>query len=141
MAPASTKRTVRSHTNGELGAQHLGQEVTLCGWVAKRRDHGGLVFADLRDRYGLTQIVFDPALPGGAEAHEKAGRIRGEWVLWVKGTVRRRPEGMANTRMVTGEIEVACTDIEILSEAKTPPFAIEDEIDVAETLRLKHRYL
>ncbi len=134
-------RTTRSHTCGELRKLNLGQEITLCGWVAKRRDHGGLVFADLRDRYGITQIVFDPALSGGKDAHERAAKIRGEYVLWVKGKVRARPEGMTNSKMVTGEIEVACTDIVILSEAKTPPFAIEDDVDVAETIRLKYRYL
>lgn len=137
----NVKRTVRSHTCGELRASQLGQEVMLCGWVSKRRDHGGLIFADLRDRYGVTQIVFDPTLAGGAAAHERAGRIRSEFVIWCKGKVRNRPAGMTNTKLVTGEIEVACTDIEILSEAKTPPFPIEDEIDVAETVRLKYRYL
>ena len=113
----------------------------MCGWVSKRRDHGGLVFADLRDRYGLTQIVFDPALSGGAKAHETAGRIRSEFVIWCKGKVRRRPEGMTNAKMATGEIEVACTDLTILSEAKTPPFSLTDDAEVAETVRLKYRYL
>ena len=113
----------------------------LCGWISKRRDHGGLVFADLRDRYGLTQIVFDPALESGSKAHEVAGKIRSEFVIWCKGKVRGRPSGMSNSKMATGEIEVACTDLVILSEAKTPPFSIEDETDVAETVRLKYRYL
>jgi len=134
-------RTVRSHTCGELKASNLDHEVTLCGWIAKRRDHGGLVFADLRDRYGITQIVFDPALAGGSKAHEAAGKIRGEYVIWCKGKVRRRPDGMTNLKHATGEIEVACTDLIILSEAKTPPFPIEDDIDVQETVRLKYRYL
>lgn len=137
----SAPRTVRSHTCGELKASDIGKEVTLCGWVGKRRDHGGLIFADLRDRYGVSQVVFDPALAGGKDAHERAGRIRSEFVIWCKGKVRKRPEGMTNTKLATGEIEVACTDITILSEAKTPPFPIEDEIDVAETVRLKYRYL
>lgn len=144
MPAASTgpvKRTVRSHTCGQLRASDLGKEITLCGWVSKRRDHGGLVFADLRDRYGLTQIVFDPALAGGEKAHETAGRIRSEYVIWVKGKVRHRPEGMTNPKMLTGEIEVACTDIMILSEAETPPFSLTDDSDVAETIRLKYRYL
>src|SRR3954463_16804754 len=110
------QRTVRSHTCGQLRASDIGKEVMLCGWVSKRRDHGGLVFADLRDRYGLTQIVFDPALTDGKEAHETAGKIRGEFVLWIKGKVRRRPDGMTNPKMSTGEIEVACTDLVILSE-------------------------
>ena len=134
-------RTVRSHTCGELRAANLGQEVTLCGWISKRRDHGGLVFADLRDRYGVSQIVFDPTLADGLKAHETAGRIRSEFVIWCKGKVRHRPDGMTNTKMATGEIEVACHDLVILSEAKTPPFAIEDDVDVAETMRLKYRYL
>jgi aspartyl-tRNA synthetase len=113
----------------------------LCGWVAKRRDHGGLVFCDLRDRYGLTQIVFDPALVDGTGAHDTAGRLRSEFVIWCKGKVRHRPDGMTNAKLATGAIEVACTDLVILSEAKTPPFAIDDDIEVAETLRLKYRYL
>jgi aspartyl-tRNA synthetase len=131
----------RSHTCGELSKKNLGQEVTLCGWVGKRRDHGGLVFVDLRDRYGFTQIVFDPNIAGGAKAHQTAGALRSEFVLWCKGKVRERPAGMTNTKMVTGEIEIACTDLFILSEAKTPPFAIEDDADVAEMTRLKYRYL
>ena len=137
----AASRFIRSHTCGQLSKKNLGEEVTLCGWVAKRRDHGGLVFVDLRDRYGLTQIVFDPAIAGGANAHETASALRSEFVLWCKGKVRARPEGMMNSKMGTGEIEVACTDLKILSEAKTPPFAIDDEVDVAETLRLKYRYL
>jgi len=135
------QRTVRSHTCGELRSANLGQEVALTGWVSKRRDHGGLVFADLRDRYGVTQVVFDPALPGAEKAHEIAGKIRGEYVIWCKGKVRNRPAGMTNTKLATGEIEVICTELVILSEAETPPFAIEDEINVAETVRLKYRYL
>jgi aspartyl-tRNA synthetase len=138
-------RFVRSHTCGELGLGNLDQEVTLCGWVAKRRDHGGLVFCDLRDRYGLTQITFDPAFLGAQTVTQaimdKAHQIRGEYVLWIRGKVRRRPQGMTNPKLKTGEIEVACSELEILSEAKTPPFAIEDDIDVSENLRLKYRYL
>src|SRR3954466_2032679 len=97
----TTRRPIRSHTCGELRANMLGQEVMLCGWISKRRDHGGLVFADLRDRYGLTQIVFDPALSGGVAAHETAGRIRSEFVIWCKGNVRKRPEGMTNSKLST----------------------------------------
>jgi aspartyl-tRNA synthetase len=137
----SQKRTNRTHTCGELGVKQLNEEVMLCGWVAKRRDHGGLIFIDLRDRYGLTQIVFDPAIAGGAMAHELAGKLRSEFVLWCKGKVRARPEGMTNSKLATGAIEVACHDLVILSEAKTPPFPIEDEIDVAEQVRLEYRYL
>ena len=134
-------RTTRTHTCGELRATHLGQQVSLCGWVSKRRDHGGLIFIDLRDRYGLSQVVFDPALAGGAKAHELAGKLRSEFVIWGKGTVRKRPEGMTNKNMPTGEIEIACSELTILSEAKTPPFALDDETDVAENIRLKYRYL
>ncbi|MGE0614138.1 MAG: aspartate--tRNA ligase [Bacteriovoracia bacterium] len=135
------KRRVRSHTCGELKKSDLGQEVVLCGWASKRRDHGGVIFVDLRDRYGLTQVVFDPAIAGGADAHKVADAVRSEFVLWCKGKVRARPAGMTNPKMPTGEIEVACTEVEILSEAKTPPFAIEDDVDVAEMMRLKYRYL
>ena len=137
----SQKRTNRTHTCGDLGVNHLNQEVMLCGWVAKRRDHGGLIFIDLRDRYGLTQIVFDPSLMKDAAVFEKAGKLRSEYVLWCKGSVRGRPEGMQNSKLTTGQIEVACHDLVILSEAKTPPFPIEDEIDVAEQVRLEYRYL
>ena len=109
-----TTRFVRSHTCGELGTAFLEQEVQLCGWVAKRRDHGGLVFCDLRDRYGVTQITFDPAFPGTAAIMEKAHELRSEFVVWVSGKVRRRPGGMTNAKLKTGEIEVACTGLEIL---------------------------
>src|SRR5579872_4668346 len=93
----ASQRMVRTHTCGDLKASDIGKEVTLCGWISKRRDHGGLVFADLRDRYGLTQVVFDPALPNGAGAHETAGKIRSEFVIWCKGKVRHRPDGMTNS--------------------------------------------
>lgn len=135
------KRTVRSHTCGELKALNINEEITLCGWVAKRRDHGGLIFIDLRDRHGLTQVVFDPAIEGGKNAHDLGQKLRSEYVIWVKGKVRARPNGMKNEKLATGEIEIASTDLEILSEAKTTPFLIEDEVDVAETTRLKYRYL
>ena len=146
------KKTNRSHTCGELGVNHLNAVVTLCGWVAKRRDHGGLIFIDLRDRYGITQIVFDPATSTGVtsanegkkeidDAFELAGSLRSEYVVWVKGTVRNRPQGMENANLVTGKIEVLCHDLVILSVAKTPPFPIEDDVDVAEQVRLEYRYL
>ena len=135
------KKTQRSHTCGELGVNHLNQEVMLCGWVAKRRDHGGLIFIDLRDRYGLTQIVFDPAMMSDEAVFKLSEKLRSEYVLWCKGTVRLRPEGMTNAKLATGAIEVACSDLVILSEAKTPPFPIEDDVDVAEQVRLQYRYL
>jgi aspartyl-tRNA synthetase len=139
------KKTQRTHTCGELTVNQLNEEVMLCGWVAKRRDHGGLIFIDLRDRYGLTQIVFDPAHMEGAsniaEIFDLAGKLRSEFVLWCKGKVRPRPEGMTNSKLSTGAIEIICHDLVILSEAKTPPFPIEDETDVSEQLRLEYRYL
>ena len=138
------KRTVRSHYCGELRASHLGQEVMLCGWVGKRRDHGGVIFVDLRDRQGIAQVVFEPSPEDTNDEALKTGdKIRGEYVIWCKGKVRHRPDGMTNSKLPTGEIEVVCSEVVILSEAKTPPFTIsqteDEEIDVAETVRLKYR--
>jgi len=113
--------------------------VTLCGWVATRRDHGGVTFIDLRDREGVVQVVFHPE--DAAEAHAAAQRLGAEDVVRVLGAVRRRPEGMANPHLATGEIEIAATSLELLSEAETPPFPIEDRIEASEELRLKYRYL
>ncbi len=130
----------RSHTCGQLNLSMAGTRVTLSGWVHKRRDLGGLIFIDLRDRFGITQLVFDPHLNG--PLHEKASRIRLEWVISVRGTVKPRAEGMANNRRATGEIEINVEELEILSSAKTPPFSVSDDvIDVNEELRLKFRYL
>lgn len=121
---------------GLLRASHEGQQVNLMGWVDTRRDHGGLVFVDLRDREGLVQVVLDPNNSAMALAKD----IRNEFVIAIRGTVGRRPSGMANKKLATGEIEVVASDLEILSEAKTPPFQINDE-NVSENLRLKYRYL
>jgi aspartyl-tRNA synthetase len=129
----------KTHTCGELKKADLDRVVTLMGWVHTRRDHGGLIFVDLRDRAGLTQVVFNPAI--GAEAHSIAGDIRSEYVIAVTGKVSARPENTANPKLPTGEIEVLASSLAILSESKTPPFMIEDETEVAETLRLKYRYL
>jgi aspartyl-tRNA synthetase len=109
------------------------------GWVQRRRDHGGLIFVDLRDREGLTQIVFDPQI--AREAHEHAGSLRNEYVIAAKGTVRHRPEGMTNPKLPTGEIEVAATELRILNISKTPPFHIEDDVEASENIRLRYRYL
>ena len=128
-----------THTCSELSSHDVGQTVTLCGWVWHRRDHGGLIFVDLRDRYGITQIAFDPE--NSKKAHHKAEDLRSEWVICVEGKVRPRPEGMANPRLVTGDIEVLVDRIEILNESKTPPFQIEDRIECSEDIRLKYRYL
>ncbi len=128
----------RTHTCGELRKKHEGQSVTLMGWVDRRRDHGGVIFIDLRDRYGKTQIVFNPE----NEAVYQIGKtLRGEFVIAVSGQVSIRPEGMANKALATGEIEVIAEDCEVLNPAKTPPFEIIDNIEVSEELRLKYRYL
>ncbi|MEM6730988.1 MAG: aspartate--tRNA ligase, partial [Myxococcota bacterium] len=128
----------RTHRCGSLRADDEGAEVVLMGWVQNRRDHGGCVFIDLRDREGLTQIVFDPQID--VPTHEKAGALRSEWVLGVRGRVRSRG-GNTNPKIATGAIEVAATDIQIFSRAETPPFLIEDSIDTHEEVRLKHRYV
>ncbi len=127
------KRTMHC---GLLSADHDGREVNLMGWVNSRRDHGGLVFVDMRDREGVVQVVLDPNQASMSSAKD----FRGEYVVAVRGTVRKRPAGMANAKMKTGEIEVVAARCEILSEAKTPPFQVNDE-DVSEILRLKYRYL
>ncbi len=129
-----------THTCGQLRAQDIGQDVTLCGWVWRRRDHGGLIFVDLRDNTGLTQLTFDPDDSGG-QAFHTAEDIRPEWPIMVSGTVRHRPEDTANPNLPTGEIEVLVHEIVVLNTSKTPPFQIEDNIDTAEDTRLRYRYL
>lgn len=124
---------------GELRSSHVGQEVVLNGWVQRRRDHGGLIFVDLRDRSGLVQVVFNSDME--IEIFKKAEQLRSEYVIAVKGTVAPRPEGTVNPALPTGEVEVYATTLEILNEAKTPPIYINDNSDVDETLRLKYRYL
>jgi aspartyl-tRNA synthetase len=129
----------KTHTCGELRVEHVGQTVTLAGWVNRQRDHGGVTFIDLRDREGLVQIVADPET--SASAHQVAMTVRSEWVLQAKGTVRRRPAGMENTLLPTGEIEVEIEEIKVLNAAQTPPFLINEESEVDETVRLRYRYL
>ena len=129
----------RTHTCQQLNKNHIGQTVTLSGWVHRRRDHGGIIFIDLRDRYGLTQIVFDPDFD--QKSLEVAEGVRSEYVLKVTGEVRERIEGQANSKMETGEIEVYVNEIEILNTAKTPPFEIDQDKPVGEELRLKYRYM
>ncbi|MFN2483987.1 MAG: aspartate--tRNA ligase [Candidatus Limnocylindria bacterium] len=134
------KTALRTHTCGELRASRAGERVTLSGWVHRRRDHGHLTFIDLRDRYGITQIVTSAEL--GAEAHEAAAEVRSEWVVRVEGTVRHRPEGTVNVELPTGEIEVAVDRLEVLNESRLPPFYInEEQPGLDETLRLRYRYL
>src|SRR5688500_16516946 len=135
-APKFVSQLKRTHRCGELTGANNGHDVVLMGWVDSRRDHGGLVFVDLRDRAGLCQIVLDPQNP----AMKASKDMRGEYVVAVQGRVRLRPEGMKNTKLPTGDIEIEATRCEILSEAKTPPFQIEDP-NVSELTRLKYRYI
>jgi aspartyl-tRNA synthetase len=129
----------RTHHCWELDASDIDKEVVLMGWVHRRRDHGGVIFVDLRDREGITQVVFNPAVD--PEIHARAHAIRNEYVLAVRGRVENRPEDMINLKLKTGEIEVAVTEFKLLNEAKTPPFLIEDNIDASETTRLRYRHL
>ncbi len=129
---------MRTHKCGELNKQQLGATVTICGWVHRRRDHGGVIFIDLRDRAGLVQVVVDPDV---ADAFAIAEHVRSEYVLAITGIVRDRPQGTSNTNMISGEIEILAKHIEVLNESETPPFPIESEIEVNEELRLKYRYI
>ncbi len=129
----------RTHTCGDLNKDAIGQQVTLAGWVNRRRDHGGLVFLDIRDRYGITQVICDPER--SAEAHRVASEVRSEYVVQVSGKVVPRLAGAENPNLSTGAIEVAAEHIEILSPSRTTPFPIRDDIQVDESLRLKYRYL
>ncbi|MHB8183997.1 MAG: aspartate--tRNA ligase, partial [Candidatus Desulforudaceae bacterium] len=129
----------RTHMCGVLTEADVGREVVLMGWVQKRRDHGGLIFVDLRDRWGLVQVVFNPDY--SEEALKKAERIRSEYVIAVVGRVEKRPEGTDNPNLPTGAIEVHVAEARILNAAKTPPFYIEDEVEVDENIRLRYRYL
>ncbi|WP_036251904.1 aspartate--tRNA ligase [Methylobacter sp. BBA5.1] len=129
---------MRTHKCGELNKEHLGEAVELCGWVHRRRDHGGVIFFDLRDRAGLVQVVFDPDSP---ETFAIAESVRSEYVLKVEGIVRNRPEGTINPNMHTGEIEVLVSNVEVLNESETPPFPVESDIEVNEEMRLRYRYI
>lgn len=131
--------SLHTHTCNELRAESIGLEVTLTGWVWRRRDFGGLIFIDLRDREGLTQVSFDPDIAG--EAFHVAETVRPEWPIQVTGIVRSRPEGMANKRLDTGDIEVLASQIEVLNTCPTPPFQIEDHVEISEDIRLRYRYL
>ena len=130
----------RTHDCGALRIADENETVTLSGWVQNHRDHGGVIFIDLRDRNGLTQVTFDPDICG-QEAHDLANRCRSEWVIQVTGTVKSRGEGKMNKNLATGEIEVYVTEIEILNKAETPPFEIDEHTKVGEEIRLRHRYL
>ena len=130
---------MRTNACGELRAEHTGKRVALCGWIWRRRDHGGVTFVDLRDREGLVQLVFHPE--DAPEAHAAAQHLGSESVIRVSGEVRRRPQGTVNPELPTGEIEVAVAELEVLADAETPPFVIEDRIEASEELRLRYRYL
>lgn len=130
---------MRTHVCGELRSSDAEAEVTLCGWVANRRDHGGVTFIDLRDREGAVQLVFHP--DDAPDAHAAAQHLGAEDVVRVTGVVRTRPEGMRNPNLGTGEVEIAARTLEVLSESDTPPFPIQDRIEASEDLRLKYRYL
>jgi len=132
---------LRTHTCGELSKQNISQTVELAGWVHRRRNHGGVIFIDLRDRYGLTQLTFNPKID--KKSWQEADKLRSEWVIKVKGKVIARPDDMVNPKLKTGEIEVDCVEVEILAKAKTPPFEIDEEKskEVKEEIRMKYRYL
>ncbi|MEA2037744.1 MAG: aspartate--tRNA ligase [Nanoarchaeota archaeon] len=129
----------RTHTCGELTKKDNDKVVTLCGWNNSRRDHGGIIFIDLRDKYGLTQIVFDPK--NNKEVHKEAEHLGREDVIQIKGKVRLRGEGLINPKLKTGEIEILVNDLEILNKAETPPLEVDDRVEVNEDMRLKYRYL
>ncbi|MDP6380566.1 MAG: OB-fold nucleic acid binding domain-containing protein, partial [Phycisphaerae bacterium] len=133
------KTTLRTHTCGELRSADAGTDVALTGWVGARRDHGGLIFIDLSDRYGPTQLVFNPEK--SAEAHSIAETLRNQFVVRIEGQVRGRPEDSLNPKMLTGEIEVDVRAVEVLNESLTPPFEIEDDAGASEDIRLRYRYL
>ena len=130
----------RDHHCGDLRKADVGTEVVLCGWVSRRRDHGGLIFVDMRDRSGFVQVVFDEAAMNEGTFH-KAESLRNEFCIAMRGNVRARSEETVNANIDTGEIEVVCTELRILNKAKTPPFYIQDNVDVDEKVRLRYRYL
>ena len=136
---SSLAAAYRSHVCGALRATDIGSRAKLSGWVQNWRDHGGVVFIDLRDRYGLTQVVFNPE--NAPEAHATAQTMRGEFVLQVEGEVVSRPEGTANSNMATGEIEVLVDQVKVLNKSQTPPFMIDETSDIGENIRLQYRYL
>ncbi len=129
---------MRTHYCGHINASHIDQEVEICGWVHRRRDHGGVIFIDLRDREGLVQVVYDPDLP---EIFATAEQVRSEYVLKVRGRVRARPEGTVNPDMPTGEIEILGLGLEVLNRADTPPFQLDEHERVSEEVRLRYRYM
>ena len=130
---------LKSHSCGELNKEHVGVKVTLAGWVDRRRDHGGLIFIDLRDREGIVQVVFNPET--SKLCHAIASEMHNEYVVRVSGEVALRPPGTENPKLPTGDIEVIAQNTDILNPSKTPPFYINEDVEVDENLRLKYRYL
>ena len=130
---------LRTHTCGQLKVTDIGKPVILCGWVANRRDHGKLIFIDIRDRYGLTQVVFIPKESG--EAYKIAQELKNEFVIKLTGLVNKRPSGTINSKLATGEVEILAQELEILNPSNTPPFEIQDDLEITEEIRLKYRYL
>ncbi len=129
---------MRSHYCGDLRETHIGEEITLCGWVHRRRDHGGVIFLDVRDREGIAQVVFDP---DRAESFQRADRVRSEYVVKIKGRVRSRPAGTENGEMKTGKVEVLGLELDILNQSETPPFQLDDYQHIGEDVRLKYRFV
>ena len=129
----------RTHNCNELGLDQLDQQTTLMGWVLRRRDHGGVIFIDLRDRWGITQVVFNPEV--NPEVHVKAHQLRSEWVIAIRGTVASRPADMDNPKIKTGAIEILVDELRILNTSETPPFPLDEDVEVSDTLRLQYRYL
>ena len=129
---------MRTHYCGEVTSKFIGKTVELCGWVHRRRDHGGVVFVDLRDRTGLVQVVFHP---DQADVFKVAEKLRSEFVVRVVGVVNARPEGTVNKDLSTGEIEVSVKSLEILNESLTPPFMLDDHQKINEDTRLRYRYI
>ena len=129
---------MRSHFCGELNESNIDENVILCGWVHRRRDHGGVIFLDLRDRDGIAQVVYDP---DAEESFGIAEGVRSEFVVLVNGRVRRRPEGTINKEMATGHIEVLGTDLTILNASETPPIQLDEHVEAGEDVRLKYRYI
>ena len=139
LTPLSRPNKYRSHTCGQLREADAEKQAILSGWVHINRDMGGVIFIDLRDKYGITQVIFDPARSGAL--HAEAAKLRGEWVVQVEGTVRLRPEGTRNEKIPTGAVELVATTLKVLNRAKTPPFEIRDEITANDDIRLQYRYL
>ena len=129
--------TKRTHYCNEINAKHVDQEILVCGWVHRRRDHGGVIFCDLRDRTGLVQLVFRPEL----ESFKQAEGIRGEFVICTKGLVSKRPDGQENSNLATGEIEVMVSEFDILSKSDALPFQLDEHENTSEKVRLKYRFL